>query len=344
MFRKRLNSNSLCINLWLIKRLFVKIIPRSEYLHEIYGYEMASQYYPVPRLYLHFSLFGFCALIFQYEKSLDKLGGQVVDYFTWSSDDQDLIHGVFDMYRTVFKKTLTIRQCKQGEPSDIFYRNRINTRLLPWYKESSLQELEGVRVSFNGYPLKLQLDVLINEAQVYFSPKRVLPCVISQCDPQDLNLGTKPVVMDFRAGGHTPLMAEFASYLWFNLAMGNYLAPLLNPATYKNKPDIFEHLDKMECVQDSYGEWQIEHSLSERRCWAIKEYSYKVLKPLLTEYPTWFDDLMPHLTMRALTVFNLSQDKKNLLFVLAYIAHIRTIKTSDIDEFIENILRLYNTK
>lgn len=342
MFKKRLNSNCLCFDLWLVKYLFVKIIPQGEYQHELSGYELVSQYYPVPRLLFHFSLLGFGFLVFEYEKTLEKAGGQAVDYFALSSDNQDKVKVLFSLYQDVFQKTLTTRTCRVGDPVDIFYRDRINTRLLPWYADGLIQELEGVVVSLNNVHLDLKPSLYIDEAQKYFAETRTLPCIVSQCDPQDLNVGTKPIMLDFRAGGHTPLMAEFASYLWFALAMGNYLAPLLNPATYRKRTDIFSRLDTVEYACDLNGEWRILHVLSERRRWAIREYNSTVLNALLTKYDNWFDDLMPHLTMRALTVFNLSRDREKLMFALAYIAYLRTLKTSRGEEFVEDILTLYD--
>jgi hypothetical protein len=280
--------------------------------------------------------------VFKYEKTLDEPGGQLVDYFSSVDNNQDPVRGLFDLYKTVFENTLITRTCEVGEPADIFYRNRVKTRLLSWYDQSLIRGLDRTPVSFNGVNLKIYPGNLLEEVEDYFSATRTIPCIISQCDPQDLNLGTKPVVMDFRAGGYTPLMAEFASFLWFNLAMGNYLAPLLNPATYKNKSDIFNALDTLECSQEEGGMWHIQHSLSARRRWAVREYTSRVLEPLLNKYETWFGDLMPHLTMRALTVFNLSKDREKLLFALSYITYMRNLRTKNAREFIENILKLYD--
>lgn len=339
-FRKRLNSNSRTGFFSIFgNRYFYKILTKEDYGKEIIGYDAIKDYYPVPNLLKKFKLLDYGVLIFTYEFSVDASGGQVVDFFSNVTDDRSGMKRIFQLYRSVFSQTVIKAM---GYSADVFYRDRVHTRLDKWYTSDLLASFMHNSVTLNGKEIKFEPLVYVEDARQYFGRKHMYPCVISQCDPQDLNLGTKPVVFDYHAGGLTPLMAEYASYLWFNIGMGNYLAPLLNPHTYCPSSKIFLALDTV-TVQAAGKHVFVNHCLSEKRQWALREYTQTVIDPLIEEYPSWKDDLLQHLTMRVLTVFNLTEDRNRdqLLFAFAYLGFFRGLNAEKPSEFVDRLLSIY---
>ena len=340
LLRGRINSNSRTGSFSLFgKKYFFKILKASDAVKEVNGYYAIRNYYPVPNLLKKFNFLGYGILVFSYESSVDLPGGKVVDFFSERQVNQSKIGEIFYLYKNVFLKTLVNAQ---GSSSNVFYHDRVSSRLVNWYPSPLLNSFEHKDTTINGLKIKFDPSLYVNESQNYFRKERMLPCVISQCDPQDLNWGSKPVIFDYQAGGLTPLMAEYASYLWFSIGMGNYLAPLLNPYSYTDAPEIFSALDQV-AVDESNSQLEINHELSKRRQWAIREYTKIVIDPLTEKYQGWWHDLLPHLTMRALTVFNLSipQNRNKLLFSLSYLGLFRQLESNTPNQFIERLLSIY---
>src|SRR3989338_1773323 len=120
-----LNSNSRFGSLAIFgKRIFFKILPSVNYRRELEGYFAIRGYYPVPNLIFRLQLFGVGILVFDYESTIDAVGGHLVDFFCGLSDDYFAVLKVFHLYKDVFQKTIT---AATGEACDVFFSNRVRT-------------------------------------------------------------------------------------------------------------------------------------------------------------------------------------------------------------------------
>jgi hypothetical protein len=143
-------------------------------------------------------------------------------------------------------------------------------------------------------------------------------CVISQCDPNDLNIGTKPIILDYFGGGYNPLMAEFAILFWYCVAQGNYFSVVYNKKEYTNHPAIIKMIDKV-----TFDKGRLSHYPSNKRIKFLINYIKKVIAPLVKEMPKnydWYEDFKNYLAMRIISVFDISKmEEKDRLLSLAYL-------------------------
>jgi len=186
---------------------------------EIRGYLALKEFYPVPE---------FCKTIFinrklgavvsSYESTIKKNRGLLVDLFSkkrFTKIEKEKIVEIINLYKNIFKKTFVK---SSYSASDIFFKNRIKTRINKFYPNIFLKKSDKIPAFFlNNEKIELNIEENFLNIKKFFKNKKKTWCVVSQCDPNDLNIGTKPIFFDYLAGGKNPLMAEFATLFWYNL-------------------------------------------------------------------------------------------------------------------------------
>ena len=152
----------------------------------------------------------------------------------------------------------------------------------------------------------------------FFNSKKKDYCIISQCDPNDLNIGTKPVILDYLAGGYNPLMAEFAIFFWYSIAQGSYFSVVYNENEYTNHSSIIKKIDKV-----AFNRNELTHQISYKRKKFLINYIKKVIDPLLKKTHknyNWYEEFKNYLAMRIISVFDIAKmNEKDKLLSLAYL-------------------------
>lgn len=292
-------------------KYFFKKLSNENFKKEIKGYKLISKLYPVPNFVLKNADLGI--LIFDYEKSIGKNSGLLVDIFAKQKALPKSFFNILEMYEKVFKKTLSFAK---PSGSEIFFEARIKNLT---NVSNVFRKFDGRHVSFNNEDLILQPTKIKESVEKYFCSNPKKWCIVSQADPNDLNIGLKPIIMDYTAGGLIPLMAEFATYFWYNLAQGSYLALNYNPSSFHNHRMIWKSKEKVDMSKSG-----VVHKHSRLRIIAIKQYISHVIKPTLqkTKNYDWYEDFKNYLAMRILTVWDIDKmSRKDQLLVLSYLEY-----------------------
>ncbi len=310
--------------------VFYKLFSLPHFYKELRGFYFIKRYYPVADLIFAKRLLNkFGLLVFRYEKSVGDNSGLLIDLLTSDEVACDAeLRKILFMYRDVFTKTL----CKDfGTCSDIFFRNRIATRLERFYSRRFQEKYSDFLFCINGYKTRLNFCTVMNDVTRFFKNKTKKWCIASQCDPTDLNIGIKPIVFDYLVGGLNPLMAEFSTFFWQNLLQGNYLSPMYYPRVFRGHDKVFKQIDRI-----FYENKDVTHEISVKRMNFICDYIDFVLKPILNDisYQDWYNDFKNFLAVRILGVTDLNiMIEKDRNTSLAYLSLFYNLNTKNIDVF-----------
>ena len=312
--------------------LFAKSVPIELYDQEISGYHFISKYFPAPRLVGGFTLGNVGIILYCYEKSIKKNSGLLVDLFAHNTALTSEFRQIVNMFRAVF---LNNYKLTHPTTSKVFFEDRVETRLASYYSPSFIRMHSQKKLVINDLPVTLDLQVILNQTKKYFSTRRKYWSVPSQGDPNDLNIATKPLVFDYLAGGWVPLMAEFATLFWYNLAQGQRLSLLYNKRAFEGHPDIYKALDSVL----SAGSILAHHPSSLRKEF-LTYYIKRVIRPFVNQlplgYPSWYEDFKFFLTVKILGVFNVSEmSQEDQLLSLGYLGLFHSIKITDPEQLLE---------
>ncbi len=315
-------------------KFFFKVLDKHNFVRERDGYKSISEYYPVPKLiHASSSIKKDGLLIFEYEDTIGKNCGLLVDQFAHKKKlDKDFIN-ILNLYRDIFLKTL---KKADGAAVDIFFKDRVKTRLSEYYESSFIEK--NVNFKLNGVQISGNLTEILENINKFFDNKNTKWCVMSQCDPNDLNIGTKPIIFDYTAGGNVPLMAEFATLFWYQLAQGSYLSLKYNREAFVEHRDIYKSMDFVELDGG-----KLKHVPSHLRLAFIKEYINHVIKPCFERIPfadrsSWYEEFKNYLAMKIIGVFDVSKmSKKDQLLSIGYLHLFYNTKVIDFDDLVSLI-------
>lgn len=284
------------------KQVFYKCLPLTDYARELSGYQALRNHYPVPQLLASRIINNQTGLLlFEYEESIGPERGLLLDLVASGADVAPKYAALLEIYRPVFKSTL---QKGMGDAAQVFFADRVHTRLEQYYTPNFITAVDGARLRLNGEVVVVDLAGVLAEIRSFYAHRQPTWCVLSQCDFHDLNVGLRPVFFDFLAGGSNPLMAEFATQFWYNLVQGSYLAPKYNAKAFTEHQAIYRRLDQVA----ARGE-VITHHLSAERRGMINLYIDMIVAPIvseLTDYQKWYIEFKNYLAMKMLAVFDLS--------------------------------------
>ncbi len=325
------------------QKFFYKILCLDDYEKELKGYQFIKEAYPVANLIFH----GYInnkkngLLIFEYEKTIEKNRGLLIDIFSSRKSyrvDVEIFDSILDVYKKAFQNSFKRTSSKT---SDIFFRDRIKTRLKTYYKKFFFKEIYKLKFKFKKWEIRnIEFKKIIRLLEKFLINKRNEYCVLSQCDPNDLNIGIKPIILDYLGGGYNPIMAEFAILFWYCIAQGNYFSVVYNKNEYTNHSIIIKKIDKV-----IFDKGKLNHFPNKKRIIFLINYIDKVIDPLIKKMPDnydWYEDFKNYLAMRIISVFNISKMKaKDKNLSLAYLDifynQLKINKTSQLIEVIKNL-------
>ena len=298
------------------------------------GYKILKKYYKLPKLIAADD--NNSVVIYEYNESHKKNEGLLVDFFALSESLTDEYYTIFNEYINVFFET--IKYVKKGN-CKIFFEKRLRTRLKDNVDYIKSLKLGNKQLKLNGVLVDLDVSGLFNDLCKYFNSLGNEWCVISNGDPNDMNISLDGMMFDYTGGGRVPLACEFAVFACYNLIQGEYLSLKYNKKAFKKHTKIYKHLNKCRNTLKS-----ITHKPRRVRISAVEFYAKSIIEPLLDKvgYVKWYDDFKYYFIMKLLAVFKFDKmSKKDILMSLGYAQLFYEAKINDINEFISFIKKIY---
>ncbi len=299
---------------------FFKLLDKEYLKRELVGFFSLKDVFPIPNLVeiIEFADYG-CA-VFSYEKTIQKDKGLLLDFIVDEElkkvkpiDLYKFINPIFNLYKQSLKKV----SIRQHYPSNLFFKGRIESRLLKWYQKSPLMDFHICVNNTNG----VSTNYLINKIINYYKVNHKYCCFQSQGDPTCLNIEIKPVFFDYCTAGYNAILAEISTFFLSILCLDFYLAPKYHPSSYYNHKKVFKlknttpakiiyRVNQKDKIINIFGGLQLS----------------KVRQDILLNYLDIFSpeiissDIFYFIAMRCLCVFNLEKmskmDKIYILFLL----------------------------
>ena len=135
------------------------------------------------------------------------------------STDREL-KNILDVYSTIYSGKKVFRSCC---PSNIFFIERINSRLDKWYMNCS--DFKKIIIINGKYNFNLQK--ILKETKEYFlnNKNKKYQCILCQGDPNTLNISSTPCFFDLATAGYNPIIGELAITIISTLIYDNYFCP-----------------------------------------------------------------------------------------------------------------------
>ena len=313
-------------------KIFYKILNNDEFKMEQYGYDKIRQYYKVPKKYFEIENDNKNVVGYEYYNTKLKDKNLLVSYFAKNDFLTKKYIGLLNIFSSVFKNTI---KKIESDNCHIFFEDRINTRLKNNINNAIVKKIYNKDFNINNNHIKINIYECYDNVIKYFNKNKKQWCIISQCDPNDMNICIDGTIFDYTAGGFVPLMAEFAVFTCYNLVQAEYLSLLYNKKTFINNNDIYKFLNKV-----SINDKNIRHNMRKIRIDAIILYIEKVIKPILEkiEYINWYEDFKNYFFMKLLAVYNYNEmSEKDILLALSYAVLFYNKDFNNINELIEFI-------
>jgi hypothetical protein len=295
-------------------KLFIKeFFSEAPLLKELNGYEIVSKYYPVAKLLNLSTCKNEGRLVFEYEESIGSNKGLLLDIFN-GADTANSFADILNMYLSVFDKTL---EKTAASAADTFFKDRA-LKLKEKYP-TLYSAKEPIKIKFNNSDISFKFSQIVDEVVSYFNDDthNTLWSIVSQGDPSDVNLGIKPILLDYLCGGRVPLMAEFASLVWEQVAQSVVLAPTYNPKTYAEHDLVYKQTPTIS-IQDNH----LKFAPSKDRIRFLNEYTKRIMVPIIKKinYPDWYEDFKHFIAMRIIGVFDINNfSTEHRLLALGYL-------------------------
>lgn len=310
-------------------KIFYKVLNKDEYMHELNGYKYMKKYYKTPE---HLFAFiskekGFIGYEYLENKTL------LLDFFIHNNRINEQYTKLFDIYKEVFKQTI-----KQKKPlnSVLLFENRIDGRLKYNYDYILKNKLDNIEVIYNDEKIKVDIATIYNNVRDFFKSNKKRVCVVSQCDPNDLNICLDGTMFDFTSGGYVPLMGEFATFFWYNFGQAEYLSIKYNKQAFR-KYDISRFETEINEDNIQYKPRLIRQEVLSNYISLINEvmnfYNDRVL------FNNWFYEFKNYLAMKVLAVFDFKEmEEKDIKFSLAFISKVYNSDYKKVSE-LENLYK-----
>ena len=258
-------------------------------------------------------------IAYNYENSITKNSGLLNDYFVFqdnthklSNKDMNILNNILKVYDESFKH----KKFKNYYPINIFFQERIKSRLIKWYKGNKDFKMI-VNVSNKS------TDKIISETIDYFvrNKKTNFECYLTQGDPNTLNIALKPCFFDLVTAGYNPIIAEFSISFISTLLYDNYFAPKYHSKSYYNHENIL----------DKYDAFSPNITWSKNKNIVIKSniITSKIRKEYIKRYINILQkndikiskEIIYYLVMRLLCVLNINKFEKKDYYYSIYLIH-----------------------
>lgn len=294
-------------------KIFYKVLNKNDYRHELNGYKLIKKYYKTPnRLFSFISKEkGFIGYEYLENKTL------LLEYFIQNNKLDNQYNRIFDIYKEVFLKTITT---KKPLNSVLLFENRIDTRLKDNYDYILKNEYDKTYIMYNGENIKIDISSIYDSIKDFFKSNKKSVCIVSQCDPNDLNICLDGTMFDFTSGGYVPLMGEFATFFWYNFGQAEYLAIKYNKQAFK-KHDISKFKIEINENDIIYKPRLIRQEAIDNYISLISEVMECYNEEKLNK--NWFNEFKNYLAMKILAVFDFKEmEEKDIKFSLAFISKV----------------------
>lgn len=291
---------------------FYKKLPREVVERERIGYKNIEKIYPVTKQYGVVQDENNLYILYEYIWDLDAPGGMLSDCF--EQIEIDIYHRVAKMFLKGYCASISYRKTSTH---DIFFRKRIKSRILPWYSDAMQSEWHDKKVLLNNNAVTVHLSQMINSLIGYFSQSRHAEwCVLSQGDPAEWNIATKPLLLDYEAGGYIPLAAELSVAIALTSHYGDFLARKYNP-DYFSRRGLSKDINSP--IRAKSGE--LIRSVAEPRVAYLRELTNTAFLPLMEKIKLseeFLNDYRHYYLMKMLAVFPPEKlDQDDLEYILA---------------------------
>ena len=314
-------------------KVFYKQLNDIDYARELEGYDILRKYYNVVDRYA--SMDG-NIILYEYDNNIYKDNGLVVDYFASNNKLAIDYVNILKKYKDVFDKT--IKYNKKGN-CRIFFEDRINTRLKNNTSNKLFIELDGKTLDLNNNKIKIENRKIYKEIIKYFSEDKNTWNIISNADPNDMNIGMNGRLFDYTAGGYVPLMCEFAVFTCYNLIQAEYLSLKYNKKAFKEHKKIYT------CINKNYvSKNKIQHIPRDIRIKAVLEYIDTVMLPIMKKikYDNWYTDFKNYMAMKVLAVYDYKKmSKKDIILSIAFLNAFYNANITDLNELKRLIKNIY---
>lgn len=317
---------------------FYKINSYYDYKKELNGYRKIKKYYNVPKLIYKNAENDSGILIYEYNKSIYDNHGLLVDYFARNNTITNDFIMIVNQYKDVFEKTLKFKHTKNA---DTFFKDRIDSRLEKYYNGDFYNSLNTLKpIKFKNETINFRkVPNIIDNIKKFYSLRRQTYTVISQCDPNDLNICEDGMILDYLCGGDTPLMAEFATFIWYYIAQGEYLSLKYNKKAFDRHDEIYKRMSEVSLVDNC-----LSFNIRSIRKDAINMYIDSIIEPIIKKinFENWYEEFKNYLSMKILAVFNLNnmehKDKiLSLTYLILFYEKDNIKNTNDFKEFLNRI-------
>ena len=232
------NKQNNSINGYFIKnktKYFYKIINELSFFNEINGYLNCTNQIPVMKILSTGKINDNYYIIYEYNKDILKNNGTLNDLFVKYDNrniiNQKLYKDIIDIYDKNLKNIKKLPKSK----NDIFFKDRVSSRLLGWYNN---YQLFNKKVIINEETFDLRK--IIEKSKTYFSKNHNLDCFFTQGDPNTLNIGLTPCFFDLETCGYNSIIGELAITIISVLFYDNYFCPKYHKNSYFNHEKILE--------------------------------------------------------------------------------------------------------
>lgn len=217
-------------------KCFFKIVDEEFFIKEINGYLISYKKIPTMEILFIKRLFR-CKkylIAYTFDDTVKESIGLLNDAFVNNDlkkqilkKDYKEIRQVLNMYNDVY---LSSKEYRNYCPSNVFFEERINTRLEKWYMNS--KKIMSLIIDYNNE--YVYLSNILNEVFNYFE-KNIYTrreCVLTQGDPNTLNISTRPCFFDLATAGYNPIIGELAITIISTLIYDNYFCPKYHSKSY----------------------------------------------------------------------------------------------------------------
>ena len=217
-------------------KCFFKIVDEEFFIKEINGYLISYKKIPTMEILFIKRLFQ-CKkylITYTFDDTVKESIGLLNDSFVNNDlkkvileKDYKKIRQVLNMYSSIY---LSQKEYRSYCPSNVFFEERIDTRLKKWYMNS--KKIMNLIIDYNNE--YVYLSNILNEVFNYFE-KNIYTrreCVLTQGDPNTLNISTRPCFFDLATAGYNPIIGELAITIISTLIYDNYFCPKYHSKSY----------------------------------------------------------------------------------------------------------------
>lgn len=304
------------------EKCFFKIVDEELFIKELNGYLISYKEIPIMKMLFAKHLFNSkkYLLVYMYDSNINKDDGLLNDVFVRNDlskiinqEDVKCLHKVLKIYKKIYNgKKKMLSYC----PSNIFFSERVDVRLKPWYKNliNSKIKIEVKNKTYN-------IGNIINETIKYFENNKETryECILSQGDPNTLNISVSPNFLDLVTAGYNPIIGELAITLISTLIYDSYFCPKYHENSYYLHDKVREQLDYFKpdiVIKKNVKKIRIESNIKTSSI--RKKYMKSYLRILKKSNINMTSDIIYYIVMRLLCVFNINKMSKEDYYYSLY--------------------------